>query len=621
MPPTEHGSPMMRGGHLRHSIRHLASSLALFAAALVADQSPKDARNLLLVESAGRPALANALESKQHAIELDAYGGLRGFPAPGGVTGSFRVAKMNTRWVFVTPEGNAFWFRGVAAVAPSTSVDDRGGTYRDRVMAKYGDADLRWGPQQNRRLKAWGFNALGEYANIWTLPWATHDGYGGPWDTRSLAPFPQPVKLVAVTFPLQAAWYSQMNLFNYARGPVKEIYWALDTHFTGYRGMFPDIFDPNFDLWVKGRVASSEYATMAASPWLLGMGSDDADYLTGFGPGPDFDTGHTHPHLGYVTLLTPPTQTSNPRHGVTYIDPKVHIKYALQDFLKAKYGTIEALNAAWRSNYTTFGSDGGWPSGRGLLDEDGKGPWVGPDSDRLSKANPTLQVDLDSFLYEIAKRYFSIYRTRIKHFYPNTLYLGPSTIGGWGGPPRRQILEAAGEYVDVIRTTYNGDQARLDFIAQHAGDKPLMTWLGAVANSDSAFFRYPARGQSSVLTTQAQRGAYYRSRVVGDFRSVVTATRVKPFVGIQWWEFLDNWSEKANWGLVTLSDNAYDGKEASRTKTNDPWGFPAGAEERDFGDLLSHVRQANVDIVELLREELVQLSGRQAPIRVHRGVP
>ena len=296
-------------------------------------------------------------EGQNMAFEPDQYGGYTSLPVSGGATGRFRVAKLGNRWVWVTPEGNAFWLRGVYGV-------DKGGVYETNVIAKYGDADLRWAPQQVRRLLAWGFNGLAEYANGYATPWAAIRDPRWPTGT-------QPVKIPAVPFPLQAASYSKRNLFGYAAQPVKDLYAALDSHFRGYRGQFPDVFDPNFARWIAGRVASSEYAIVTASPYLLGLSSDDTDYLTGFGPGPDFVTtppGKTHPHLGFVTLIGSPTQATNPfLGGAPYTDTKVYTKYALRDFLQAKYGTIGALNTAWGSTYTTFDSAGGWRAGTGLL--------------------------------------------------------------------------------------------------------------------------------------------------------------------------------------------------------------------------------------------------------------
>ena len=59
------------------------------------------------------------------AQTLDQYGGYTGIAVPGGGTGYFRVAKMNNRWIFVTPDGNAFWMRAVYY----TGYTSDGGTY------------------------------------------------------------------------------------------------------------------------------------------------------------------------------------------------------------------------------------------------------------------------------------------------------------------------------------------------------------------------------------------------------------------------------------------------------------------------------------------------------------
>ncbi len=130
------------------------------------------------------------------ALPMDRFGGVPVRVAPSA--SFFRVAKINNRWVFVTPDGNAFWMKGVYNVEVSDHVTDAGTTYRQVVKAKYGDADLTWGPQQNRRLQAWGFNALAEYASKWTLPWTTIN------DPRWLGGV-QPVQLPAIPFPLQGA--------------------------------------------------------------------------------------------------------------------------------------------------------------------------------------------------------------------------------------------------------------------------------------------------------------------------------------------------------------------------------------------------------------------------------
>jgi len=106
----------------------------------------------------------------EQIIQLDRFGGVA--IAIAKPTGHFRVAKIGNRWVFVTPEGNPFWMFGVWNITtddhPFPSRSDP--SYTQRVIAKYGDANLAWGPQQVRRLKSWGFNTIGPYSVTWVTP-------------------------------------------------------------------------------------------------------------------------------------------------------------------------------------------------------------------------------------------------------------------------------------------------------------------------------------------------------------------------------------------------------------------------------------------------------------------
>jgi hypothetical protein len=72
-----------------------------------------------------------------------------------------------------------------------------------------------------------------------------------------------------------------------------------------------------------------------------------------------------------------------------------------------------------------------------------------------------------------------------------------------------------------------------------------------------------------------------------------TSAGVLPVIGFKWWEFADNWNERANWGLVTRRDNAYDGVEARLAVTRRPDGILRGGEERNYGNFLGPVKAAN----------------------------
>ncbi|ETX09186.1 hypothetical protein [Candidatus Entotheonella palauensis] len=76
-------------------------------------------------------------------------------------------------------------------------------------------------------------------------------------------------------------------------------------------------------------------------------------------------------------------------------------------------------------------------------------------------------------------------------------------------------------------------------------------------------------------------------------------------IGANWWKFSDNgstfWRERYNFGLVTIRDNAYDGREAT-TRGADGQPGTADDEARDYGDLLTGVTRANTGLYEALQQ-------------------
>ncbi len=510
---------------------------------------------------------------------------------------SFRVQKVGNRWVFVTPDGYPFWMLGVFAVDETGSIDDLRDSYSNRILRKYGNKQT-WAAQTVKRLKLWGFNTLAEYASLYMWPVAL---YGGRGNSEKM-PF---------VMMMRPSYYGLTNKDSYAPAPFKDLIAGTDESvYTGWRGnATPDVFDPNFERYSQGWVKAINQETLK-SPWLIGVAVDDADNIVGFGPGPEISAPRIHPHIAWLVLVGNPQQVANKRLQVTYADTKVYSKHALRDFLRAKYGTIGALNAAWGATYTSWESEGGWPSGKGFLDESGRGSWVGNDFDRLTKSNAGVRSDLDEFLYQYARRYFSVLTDAVRKHAPQALVFGPATLNGWGGLTRRQILKAAGESLDILQATTRSQQV-LDLTVKYAGDRPLIDWTGMVANEDSALWRYRfeiSAEVTPVVHTQQDRGRVYAKVVVGDFEAT-TATGVKPIAGIKFWSYTDSWGEKANWGLVSFLDNAYDGKEAVKAAGKSPAGYSTGGEERDYGDFISAVRETALTLLQRLRGELEQPRG------------
>jgi hypothetical protein len=169
------------------------------------------------------------------------------------------------------------------------------------------------------------------------------------------------------------------------------------------------------------------------------------------------------------------------------------------------------------------------------------------------------------------------------------------------------VLKAAGQYVDVLGVGGGGVlniQAHMDFVARWTGDKPMIAWEGIVANPDSGRWRntFPEKAGWSVSTQEA-RGLRYRHDLASLVNATVSSSGSRPVTGFLFWEWRDNWGEKTNWGLVSLLDNAYDGREARRSAGSDAWGYSTGGEERDYGNFLDSVRDAHAMVGAILVKE------------------
>ena len=321
---------------------------------------------------------------------LDLYGGLVGQSC--AATGWFHTQKIGNRWWLCTPLGNVSWMTSLGgAFAPDNGCDTNTGlcnNYQTIAKSKYGDLDIHWGPQQNRRLQSWGFNSVGQLSSGWMYPMQTCSGCDG-WPSGQ-----QPVKLPA-TQTILVSNYAAINLWNYANHPVKNLMFGINNSYTGWRASLMDFYDPAFGQFVDNMIANDAgVKSFLTSPWAIGLFLDDTDWFWGMGAGPDFHTlpaGHTNAHAGYMTLVTASSQTYNPdpaSRGVAqlYSDGKIYSKLAMASppavcavaspcsmvFLYKKYnGSISALNQSWGSNYTTFDSTGSQVTGEVIGTGDG----------------------------------------------------------------------------------------------------------------------------------------------------------------------------------------------------------------------------------------------------------
>ncbi len=517
------------------------------------------------------------VDKPAEAQVLDPYGGYSDIPVPGGATGSFRVGQLGNRWVLATPDGNAFWMRAVADITGNVSSSQEAA-----ILAKYGQAwwvsGGKFFEQAAMRLKRWGMNAIGEYSA--PLAWPN--------------PNPDSMPFLQILNPSGTGLDSNA-ITDAAGGAIKDLVDGTDPAiYTGYRGSFPDVFDPKFPLIVNGCLTQNGVAGNAVlSRWLIGTIPDDRDLLFGFG------NASTHPHLGWVAAITAPSRHNSAAYDVRYTDTTVYTKQALANFLHDKYGTIVALNSAWNANYTTFSSDGGWPNGRGLLDESGRNAWMGTNGYTLQNANSAVHKDLDSFLVILTDKYFSITTNAVHSALPGKLIFGPADVSI---ESRSSILREEGKYVDIIAMTAGPDSLAthpsLVGVYEIAG-KPMFCETYLTANGDSPLASHPGEAEGD-YASQSLRAAAYAACISEDLGSRGSDGKC-PMVGAEWWAWTDSPSEEMNFGLVTNLDNAYDGVEDVVAAGKDTWGYPTGGEAKDYGDLLTGVTQANASVYDSLR--------------------
>jgi hypothetical protein len=532
---------------------------------------------------------------------------------------------------------------------------------------------------------------------------------------------------------VNASIYAEGNLNSYASGPIKGYFTGVKQTIVGMsiNSQNDDFFDSKYATWLTGALQAQSILSGPHNDYVIGVTVDDADYTGGMRAGPPYNTvsngsinsapGRWDPHYGLVTLISSPLQSGAVASKVTYggdqfyVDNVFHAKQEWQTWLQGTtdggpgYASISALNAAWGSNYDSFGSDGvshteticalncatttynytlantpsplsvqvlvggtvvagddgtgptanpatnsgnfrgptlnagsstinystkaitlvfnsapnsaitvtyvsgGWGTGHGLLDEDGTCPsksftcWL-PTSDfyQLSGSASAFQTDMSNFLYHWAKKYFSTVKSCLNTVWPGFLYMGPTSLGSWGTPPRKEILQGASSSVDLFGLGFpalvSDDQARINFTAQYGGDKPWFEGTGFDAQPDSYMSVYPVADVTPPHTsTQASRGTQFQT-LLNEFLSANDSSYSSyHIVGYRWWDYHDERSESMNWGFVTPRDDPYDGISATTSQGYDSWGYPTGClatfgcEQASYGDFIDSVEAANLN--------------------------
>ena len=406
-------------------------------------------------------------------------------PATGPV-GYYRIGLIGDRYVMVDPEGWCLLPRGVWGAADATIADGSSGSiFHNGVVQNIGFDPGRHSNLENYygtnevapRLTRLGFNFFGGYspaAMSWTSPRlgvsVTAGSPNGVVPTqRKDSPDRKPFEYFISHQKQAMRWGMVKNIAAGITGNRKFIgpsYMpdvfddpdvvpgAPGRYKTACDGTVPNLIrDTNIATtnaqWETNWTGDPEYPPPYTNPWMIYVDMWERDWLCG--------QAEYHRHLGYSVFCSPPSYTSYVDPGgvtrtLTGADQTNYSKIAFSNWLKTKYTTIGALNAAWATDnfYTTFDSAGGYGVGTGVLDEDGKKSWLGwngssAEGVSLSTCSQTVRDDLDDLMEYFFEQLFRLTCAGMRAACPNVLLFCPASDDE---TPWR-FTKVASQYIDM----------------------------------------------------------------------------------------------------------------------------------------------------------------------------
>ncbi|MGQ9731051.1 MAG: beta-galactosidase [Candidatus Zipacnadales bacterium] len=426
-----------------HSLEELRGAIAEEAADLAAHPGPQD---------------------------WDEYGGWETGPTL-EATGFFRVQKYEGKWWLVDPKGKLFFSHGIDCVNGNddTPLDDRAHWFQDfpgnqpgfeEFLGRAGRVIRDYYEGKNPRCFNWaGANLKRKYGEDWPEKFAdiSHRRLRS-WGLNTIANWSDPAIYLMRRTPYCVA-------VHFGGKPLQGS--------TGYWGQFRDVFDPSFAESLRTSMAGQVGKT-AGDPWCIGYFVDNE---LGWG---------TDTSLAVATLVSPPDQIA---------------KQVFIEDLRAKYGEIARLNAAWGTTHVSWDA---------LLQSR-----EAPDVKRAG-------ADLRAFYTKTAEQYFRICRDCVKEVAPNNLYLGCRLA--WTND---LVAQAAAKYCEVVSyNLYRRDVSHFVFPA--AADVPLIIGEFHFGALDRGLFH---TGLVPVESQDARAEAY---------RTYVRSVLAHPnFVGCHWFKYRD----------------------------------------------------------------------------------
>jgi len=423
------------------------------------------------------------------------FGGWTGGPQL-EATGWFRTAKHAGKWWLVDPKGKLFWSHGIDCVHAytATPISDREHYFRNLPDAKsmfskyYGKGS--WAPhgyyKDHSPYRTYDFasaNLRRKYDDRWDRIFAakTHARLRS-WGMNTIANWSDAKVYLMRKTPYVGTIHANTPKMEGSKG-----YW----------GKFHDVFDPRFAEAIAKRMAR-EKGKSAGDPMCIGYFVDNE-----LAWGNDVS-------LSMAALSSGPNQPA---------------KKAFIADLKAKYSTIDKLNAAWATKHES---------------------WTALLTSRTVPDKTKARADLTAFYTKTAETYFRIVRDSVKKIAPNQLYLGCRFA--WVND---LAAKAASKYCDVV--CYNQYKYSVKNLRMPGRiDKPIVIGEFHFGALDRGMFHTGLRKARN----QKHRAELYESYVRGALRNPL-------IVGTHWFQYKDQATtgrgdgENYQIGFMDICDTPY----------------------------------------------------------------
>ena len=392
-------------------------------------------------------------------------------------TGHFRVQKIDGKWWMIDPEGYLFWSHGVVRVSHSCAVTPLEGSNLENRNFYFEDLP---GKDSEFHQFYYTHDAL-------LKPYYTFRGIDSTYDFSSanlyrkygedyLADFNDICHRRLKSWGLNTiANSSDKDICLMDRTPYMDRFEVVSAPLAGTGGWWPvmDPYDPSFIASLEKQLIDRKQEL--EDPWCLGFFVDN-----------EIAWGHPT-NMAEVVLKCPADQAAK-KHFISV--------------LKAKYGTIKALNKAWGSDFDSWNA----------LAENRK----------AVKTNDKNRADFLEFNRGVIHKYYSNIRGAFDRLAPGVLYMGCRFAGY-----TPDLVSIGAEYCDVI--SYNIYDFTLDKVQLPEGvDKPIMIGEFHFGAQDRGMFHC----SQVEVESQENRGKAY-------VRYVESGLKHPNIIGVHWHQYSD----------------------------------------------------------------------------------